>query len=313
MPLRAHLAELRSRLLKAAAAIVLGAVLGWFLYDPLFNALMKPLLEIGKERGVFTSANFNGVATSFNLKLQMSVYLGIIVASPVWLYQLWAFIVPGLTRKEKRTALAFVAVAVPLFLSGFYVAWLVFPNAIRFLTEFVPTGATNIIDVAEYLTFVTKLFLAFGIAFLLPLFLVALNLAGVLSAVTMARGWRIAVFLVFLFAALASPTPDAGSMLALAFPMVGLYLVAVGFAFLNDRRKRRKDPFAGLSDDEASPLGPADDLDLSPSSLDELRDGDGRSADGRGEKVHSGYSSSGAGEASDGAYGGSRGPYDDVT
>ncbi len=256
MPLREHLRELRGRLIKAGLAIMAGSVLGWFLYDPLITALAEPLSRSGQNRGSFTTLNFGGVASPFNLKLKLAAYLGFVVASPVWLYQLWAFIVPGLTRREKRHALAFVAAAVPLFLGGIYLAWRVLPNAVIFFTEFTPTGAANIINAEEYLTFVTRIMLSFGVAFVVPLLLVALNLAGLVSAITLLKGWRVAVFVTFLFAALASPTPDAGSMLALAFPMVGLYMIAVGFCWLVDRRRAKRDPFAHLDDDEASPLEP---------------------------------------------------------
>jgi sec-independent protein translocase protein TatC len=266
MPLREHLRELRSRFLKAGLAIALGAVAGWFLYDPVLKALMQPIQDMALRRGGDAKVVFPNVASPFNLKLKLSVYLGLVASSPVWLYQLWAFIVPGLTKKEKRYSLGFVGVAVPLFCAGIALAWKVLPNAINFFGEFTPTGAANYINADDYLTFVTQIFLAFGVAFVVPLLLVALNLVGVLSALAMAKGWRIAVFLTFLFAAVASPTPDAGSMMALAFPMVGLYLIAVGIAWLNDRRRRRRDlesGFAGLDDDEASTL------DTTPAPVDD--------------------------------------------
>jgi len=258
MPLREHLRELRNRLLKAGLAIAVGAVVGWFLYNPLFEALIRPILDLANKRaGADAKVILPQVATAFNLQLKLSFYIGVVVSSPVWLYQLWAFIVPGLTKREKRYAMGFVAVAVPLFLAGITLAWFVLPNAVTFLTEFTPKGAANYINADDYLTFVTRIMLAFGIAFVTPLLLVALNMVGILPARSLAKGWRIAVFLCFLFAAVASPTPDAGSMLALAFPMVGLFMIAVGIAFLNDRRKARRAAAEGwgdLSDDEASPL-----------------------------------------------------------
>jgi sec-independent protein translocase protein TatC len=258
MPLREHLRELRNRLLKAGVAILVGAVIGWFLYPPVFEALMRPIYEIARAHpDRFVSVNFAQVSSPFNLQLKLSFYIGFVISSPIWLYQLWAFIVPGLTRREKRYSLGFVAVAVPLFLTGLGLAWLVLPNAVRFLTEFTPKGGSNIIVADDYLTFVLRIMLAFGLAFVTPLLLVALNLVGILSARALAKGWRVAVFLCFLFAAIASPTPDAGSMLALAFPMVALYLIAVGIAFLNDRRKATRAAAEGwgdLSDEEASPL-----------------------------------------------------------
>lgn len=253
MPLREHLRELRRRLLRAALAVVVGAVIGWFLYDILFDALQQPLAE-ASARGHRAEVNFSKIGGAFNFKIEISLYVGIILASPVWLYQLWAFIVPGLTRREKRYALGFVGVAVPLFLSGLYLAWLVLPNAVRFLTDFTPSSAVNYITADEYLTFVVKIMIAFGVAFLIPILLVALNMVGVLSARAMLRSWRVAVFLCFLFAAVASPSPDAWSMIALATPMVGLFFAAIGIAWVIDRRRASRDPFAGLADDEASPL-----------------------------------------------------------
>ncbi|MGZ4624676.1 MAG: twin-arginine translocase subunit TatC [Kineosporiaceae bacterium] len=258
MPLREHLRELRQRLLKAGLAILVGAVIGWFLYQPVFDALVRPINELVKERaGADAKVVFSQVASPFNMQLKLAFYIGIVVSSPVWLYQLWAFVVPGLTKREKRYAMAFVGAAVPLFLAGIGLAWLVLPNAVRFLTEFTPQGAANYINADDYLTFVTRIMLAFGLAFIVPVLLVALNLTGVVSARALGRGWRIAVFTCFLFAAVASPTPDAGSMLALAFPIVGLYVLAWFVAWIHDRRTARRaaqDPLAGLSDDEASPL-----------------------------------------------------------
>jgi sec-independent protein translocase protein TatC len=262
MPLAEHLRELRSRFLKATLAVALAAVAGWFLYPDLIAALKAPLDRIAHEHGTLANLNYGQVASPFNLKLKISFFLGIAIASPVWLYQIWAFIVPGLTRREKRHALVFVAAAVPLFASGLGLAWLVLPNAIDFFAEFTPAGSANLISADEYLTFVTQIFLAFGIAFVVPLLLVSLNVIGVLSADALARSWRIAVFLTFLFAAMASPAPDAGSMLALAFPMTGLYALALAICWLNDRRRHRRDltsGFAGLDDDEASPLDPTPD------------------------------------------------------
>jgi sec-independent protein translocase protein TatC len=279
MPLREHLLELRSRLLKSGIAIVLGAVAGWFLYPPVFDALMRPLYEIAHAHpDRFVKVNFAQVSSPFNLRLRLSFYLGFLVSSPIWLYQLWAFIVPGLTKREKRYSMAFVAAAVPLLFAGIGVAWLVLPNAVKFLTEFTPSGASNIIIADDYLTFVLRIMMAFGIAFVTPLLLVALNMAGLVSALALAKAWRVAVFLCFLFAAVASPTPDAGSMLALAFPMVGLYMLAVGIAWFNDRRRGRRtrdglgDLPDDLPDDEASALPPDEPFDPSDSYEDASSD-----------------------------------------
>ncbi len=275
MPLREHLRELRNRLFKAGIALAVGALAGWFLYDPVYEALQKPIVDAAHARvGSLVTLNLEGVATSFNLKLRMAFYIGVVISSPVWLYQLWAFIVPGLTRREKRYAMGFVAAAVPLFLAGIGLAWLVLPNAVHFLLGFTPNGTANIINASDYFTFVLQIMLAFGVALVIPLLLVALNFAGVVSAVAMAKAWRIAVFFTFLFAAVASPTPDAGSMLALAFPMVGLYMIAVGIAWIHDRRKARRAAAEGwgdLADDEASPLA-EDSYDIHAGADDDVHD-----------------------------------------
>jgi sec-independent protein translocase protein TatC len=256
MSLGDHLRELRNRLIVALIAIVAGGVVGWLVYDRLLLALSEPLRALSHRRGGgLVELNFAGVTTAFSLKLKVSLFVGVILASPVWLYEVWAFIVPGLTRREKRTAMAFVAAAVPLFVGGCYLATWALPKAVEVLLGFTPTGAANLQNASDYLDFVTRFILAFGLAFLLPVFLVMLNVAHVLPARVMLKGWRVAVMLIFVFAAMMTPTPDAWTMLALAFPMIALYFGAVGVAALIDRRRHRDEPdWSGLSDDEASTL-----------------------------------------------------------
>lgn len=260
MPLREHLSELRGRLLKSGVAILIGAVIGWFLYEPLFQQLQAPLIELAAERDIDANINFADISSAFNLQLKIAVYLGIVVASPVWLYQIWAFITPGLTRRERRYGLVFVAVGVPLFLGGIALGWMVIPNAVQFFITFAPEGTSVLPSADTYLLFVTRVLMVFGVTFLLPLFLVALNLVGVLSSKRLGDSWRIAVFLIFLFAAIASPSPDVGTMLALAFPMVGLYVIAWVITVIVDRRRARtraEQGWGDLDDDEASTIGAA--------------------------------------------------------
>jgi sec-independent protein translocase protein TatC len=240
MALLDHLKELRNRLFKAAIAVVLGTIVGFLVYQPILSALIKPIRDLNEEQGRAATLNFDGVASSFDLMIQISVFLGLIVASPIWLYQLWAFIVPGLHKKERRMALSFVGAAVPLFVGGVFLAWLVLPNAIRVLTEFTPSGGSNFISAQIYLTFVLRLLLAFGIAFVLPVVLVGLNLAGIVKGRQLIKGWRITVFLVCLFSAMAAPGADATSMFYLAVPMLVLFFAAIGFCLLNDRRRERR-------------------------------------------------------------------------
>ncbi len=267
MPLRAHLVELRNRVLVAGLAVLVGAVGGWFLYEPVFEAIIAPLRAVAEDSDGTVSVNFGNVATSFDLKIQISIWLGVIISSPVWIFQLWAFITPGLTRKERWYATGFMLAAVPLFLSGVALAWLVLPNAVLFLTSFTPDGsddlASNIIEARDYISFVTRVLLAFGIAFLIPVVMVAMNFTGLVSARALAKGWRVAIVAIFVFAAIASPTPDVTTMFALAGPMVALFFAAVGIAWVHDWRRGQRDGTAGLDDDEASVL------DDAPSSIAE--------------------------------------------
>jgi sec-independent protein translocase protein TatC len=269
MSLGDHLRELRRRFVVAAGSIAVGSVLGWVQYDWLFTRIMAPLRKIAAERDGLVNINFAGITQPFTVQLQVAMFVGVIVASPVWLYQVWGFIVPGLTRREKRTAMAFVAAAVPLFLGGCFLATIAVQDAVEVLLGFTPKGAANLPDAALYLTFVTRFILAFGLAFLLPVFLVGLNVAHVLPGRIMLKGWRIAVILIFVFAAVMTPTPDAWTMLVLACPMVGLFYGAVGVSLLMDRRRaRRETQWANVPDDEASPLDQVSPLDRA-STLDD--------------------------------------------
>ena len=271
MSLGDHLRELRRRLLVAAGAIAVGSVLGWVEYDWLFNQIMAPLRKIAAERHGLVNINFGGITQPFTVQIQVALFVGVIVASPVWLYQVWGFIVPGLTKREKRTAMAFIGAAVPLFLGGCFFATQAVPRAVEVLLGFTPKGAANLPDAALYLTFVMRFILAFGLAFLLPVFLVGLNVAHVLPARIMLKGWRVAVMLIFVFAAMMTPTPDAWTMLVLAMPMVGFYFAAVGVATLLDRRRARREPqWANVADDEATPLDDeASPLDVKAGPLDD--------------------------------------------
>lgn len=241
MPLRAHLVELRNRLLIAFAAIIVGAVFGWFLYEDVLNELTRPLSDYAAETGREVALNFNTITSPFDLRVKMSLWIGVILASPMWIYQLWAFITPGLTRKERWYAVGFLLVSVPLFLSGIYLAYLFLPNAVRFFVSLTPADVLNLADITLYLAFVTRIMLAFGIAFLLPVVMVALNFVTLVSGRAMIKSWRVAVVLCFTFAAVASPTPDFQVMFALALPMFALYLAAAGISLGNDWRRGRRD------------------------------------------------------------------------
>ncbi|WP_309070428.1 twin-arginine translocase subunit TatC [Arthrobacter sp.] len=240
MALKEHLIEARNRLFKSAIAVVVGTVVGFFIYNPVLEAMSKPVRDINEIEGRNAALNFDGVGSPFDLMIQISVFLGLVIASPVWLYQLWAFITPGLKVKERRIALGFIAVAVPLFIAGLGLAWLILPSAVRVLTDFTPEGFANLITVPVYITFLLRLMLAFGIAFLLPVVLFGLNLVGIIKGKQVLKSWRITVFLICLFAAMAAPGGDAMSMFYLAVPLLLLFFVAIALCLMNDKRRDKR-------------------------------------------------------------------------
>jgi sec-independent protein translocase protein TatC len=259
MSLGDHLRELRRRLLIAAIALVIGAIGGWYLYDPVYEHLTQPLLDIARSRGDEKSIalNFAGLTAAFSQRVSIAIFVGVIVSSPIWLFQLWAFIVPGLTKKERRLSLAFIGATVPLFLAGCWFAYELLPKTVGILISFTPQGAVNYPEAALYFSFVTRFIVIFGASFVIPVFLVALNVIHVLPAAVMRRTWRPAFLIIFVFAAVATPTPDPFTMFLLAIPLCLLYLAALGIATILDRRRAKDKPdwaSQDLSDEEASSL-----------------------------------------------------------
>lgn len=240
MSLADHLRELRKRLFWIASFILLGTVGGWFLFDPVFDLLQQPIIELSERRGANATVNFGTVVSAFDLRIQVSIFLGLLISSPFWLYQLWAFITPGLKRNERRYSIAFIASAVPLFLIGTYIAWVSLPNFVVVLLGFTPEGSSNVINASEYVLFAIRVLFIFGAAFVMPVVLVLLNFIGFLEAKSIIKGWRFAVFIIAVVTALATPTAEPISMLLLMTPLIILYFTAAGIAYLNDRRKRRK-------------------------------------------------------------------------
>ena len=252
-----HLREFRRRLFIAAAALIVCSVIGWYLFDIIYDHLTAPIANIAEQRGQgsLIDLNYAGLTAAFSQRLSLAIWAGTIMSAPMWLWQAWAFIVPGLTRKEKRLSLMFIAAIVPLFLGGCWFGYTTLPKAVEILLSFTPDGAANLPEAALYFSFVTRFILVFGIAFLFPVVLVALNVVGVLPAQVMLKGWRPAIVLIVLFAAIATPTPDPYTMLLLATPLVVLYFVAYGIARLIDRRRAKDRPdWLATSDDEASAL-----------------------------------------------------------
>ena len=240
MPLRAHLRELRNRILLAAAGVAVGAVAGWIWYPWIFEQLQRPLVAVA-DGGQLVAVNFAGVATPLDMQLKVALFAGVLLSSPWWIYQLWAYVTPGLTRTERRYTVGFVAAGVPLFLAGAATAWWVVPAAVEILVGLTPQDAVNVIDAQLYLGFLMRMVLAFGLAFLLPVLMVGLTSAGLVRGATWVRGWRWAIVLTAVFGAVATPSGDAVSMFAVAVPMCVLYFAAVGICVLLDRRRRARE------------------------------------------------------------------------
>jgi sec-independent protein translocase protein TatC len=240
MSLGQHLLELRKRLFLAAAGILVGGIIGWFLSDFVWDQLREPIYAIINAQHRNAQINYPNITSAFDLKLKISFYVGLVISSPMWLYQIFAFLTPGLTRKEKQYTFGFFFTAIPLFLAGCAAGWYVLPHVVELMTSFAPKEDAAFIVATDYLDFVLKLIVAIGVAFVLPVFLVLLNFAGVLSAVSIIKSWRVAILVIILFTAIATPAADIVSMFLLAIPMVVLYFAAYGIAWLHDRRVAKR-------------------------------------------------------------------------
>jgi sec-independent protein translocase protein TatC len=242
MPLLQHFAEFRSRLFKSALAVTIFGTSGWFIYDHILNALAKPVCNLRGASGLSNCGvlYINGILGPIDLKFKVSLIIGIILGSPFWLYQIWAFVAPALHKKERRSTLFFVAFAIPFFGIGSYIGYRILPLAVKVLLGFTPSNINNLIRFDDYLSFVSQIILVFGFAFELPVFLVALNFIGAVSGKTILKPWRFSVFGIMLFAAIFTPTGDPISMLMLSTPLIILYFLAGVIALLNDRRKAKK-------------------------------------------------------------------------
>lgn len=238
--LAGHLHELRRRATRIALAVIAGAIVGWLLADWVWSVLRVPITQFAEDSDHVAAINFSGITSAFDLKIQIALVTGIILSSPVWLYQVFAFFLPSLSRVQKRYVIGFVGSAVPLFLAGCAAGWFVMPHVVELMLTFASTGTATLLNAKEFLDFTLKLVLVTGVAFVLPVFLVLLNFAGVLSAATILRSWRIAVLLITVFTAIATPAADVISMFALAVPMVVLYFAAVAVTTVHDRRAMRR-------------------------------------------------------------------------
>jgi sec-independent protein translocase protein TatC len=244
MSLADHLRELRYRAIVSVLGIILFSGLAAFFYDQLYLVLMRPYLQavdmLKQSNPALTATTvISGVTAPFQLALQVCVVAGLVLSSPIWLYQLWAYIAPALLAKEKKYALAFLGAAIPLFLLGVLIGYYILPQGISVLLAFTPSTVpvTNLLDVQDFLKLTLQLMVVFGLGFLMPVVVVGANMMGVLSAAQLKKSRTYVIFGLFVFGAVATPSTDPFSMLALSLPMIALYLIAEVICRVHDRRK----------------------------------------------------------------------------
>ncbi|MFF3439238.1 twin-arginine translocase subunit TatC [Streptosporangium sp. NPDC002721] len=263
MPLMEHLRELRNRLVIALLGLVAGIIVGFIFFDPIWSFVSAPycgLPQAQELRPGQCTMLILGVFDSFFVNLKVAAMFGLVASSPIWLWQIWGFVTPGLYRNEKRYSILFIMLAVPLFLAGAALAYFVMDTGLSILLGFAPPGTLTGITIDEYLGYALIMLIVFGISFELPLLMVFLNIIGVLPHALVAKHRRMVIFIMFVFGAVATPGGDPFTMIALALPMVVLFALAEGFMYLRERRQSKNDDFSHLSDDEASSL----DDDASP-------------------------------------------------
>lgn len=254
MTLAEHLRELRNRLVKSALAILIATITVWTRFADIFGVIRKPYDLVASTNAVLA---LTGITSGFSLQLRVSLAAGVVLSAPIWLFQIWRFIAPGLHGNERKWAYIFSGVATPLFIGGVALAYQIMPRMLKVLFEFTPTQVSNVTSVDAYLSFFMQLCLFFGIGFLLPLVLVLLNFVGVLTGSKIASAWRWIILGSFVFGAVATPNGDPIGMTFVALPMIALSAIALGIALLNDRRRARIAKATGTdqwTDDQVSPL-----------------------------------------------------------
>lgn len=269
MPVISHLRELRRRIIIILLVVAVGALVSYNFYNEILSVLVKPYCHVPlkyRERsvnGVYPPAPcglvYNGVTDGFFSRLQISIIAGTVLSAPLWLYQVWAFVTPGLRKNERKYTITFVGLASVLFAAGMAIAYALLFPALTVLIRQSGDHTTPLLTIKPYLGFVTTLVLIFGAAFELPLLVVMLNLVGVLPYRWLRKWQRVAIFLIFLFAGVATPTPDPFTMCAMAVPMLLLFEGAVLFAYVHDKRKGRRQAVEAeteLADNVASSVEP---------------------------------------------------------
>lgn len=232
-----HLCELRRRLLASLIGIGVAAIGGWFLVDPILARMQAPLVGLS---GSGVALNFSTLGSALDLRISVAAWLGVLLAAPWWIFQLGAFIGPGLKRREKGFIAAFGLVGIILFAGGALSGMWVVPKAVSVLSTFTPDGAVMLLRADTYIQFFMRIVLAFGLSGLAPEVLVALNVFARVSARTLAKGWRWALVGAAVFSALANPLPSAWPMLLQMAALMALYGGALAIAATLDTVRARR-------------------------------------------------------------------------
>jgi sec-independent protein translocase protein TatC len=240
MPLMEHLRELRTRIVRSLLAVAVSTIVILALYDPVKNFLTRPYRDLCNERPEFKcdgSLFALGPLDGFSARMRICAYGGLVLALPVVLWQIWRFIVPALSRKEKQYAGPFIASSIVLFVVGCSLAYWTLDKALEFLITWSGTDVTQSYQITKYVSLVVLMMLAFGVGFLSPVLIVFLQLVGAVRPKTLIKQWRFAILGIFVAAAVITPSGDPFSMLALAVPLTVLYLIAVLIGWLLTRRR----------------------------------------------------------------------------
>ena len=258
MALSDHFRELRARLIRSALILVIAFCVAIFFYDQLLDLVNRPYLDAQRalrDNGTVSIQVVQDATGGLLLQMKLCGVVAIIASSPYWLYQIWAFILPGLHPTEKRYTRMFVAVAGPLFLGGVALGYYVMPKGLEVLISFVPNNVTSLVDFGRFFSFEMRMLLIFGVSMEIPLFVVLLNFAGIISGRTLAKHRPWIVIGTMVFAAVATPSTDPFSMLMLAIPMLILFAISEVICRISDRvRGRGANRTDQWADDEVSPL-----------------------------------------------------------
>ena len=232
MTLAQHLGELRRRLIIACLAFVVAGIVAAVFYSHMLSILQHPYCQVNPKNCSFYVTS---PLTGLGLRVKMAAFGGLVLASPVVLWQLWRFITPGLRPTEKRYAVPFVTISILLFLAGCTIAYFIFPHALAFLKAAGGPSLRLIYSPSSYLSLILLMMVLFGLTFELPVILVALELARVVTPAALLRHWRWAVIGITVVAGVFTPSSDPFSMLALAVPLVVFYFAAIGIGKLFGR------------------------------------------------------------------------------